>query len=246
MGAISILYRNILESATVTATTEDSDYPKWRLHDRDVGKLYKGTSTASHTIQVDQGEVATYDVDTLIIPDGHNLLGATLYWQHSPAGSSWTEMVDFWAGATGLIIKEATGSQDKRFWRFICSSPIAIPEMPELWMGEQMELADVVAWGYEDGPRGNVERVEALSGRPHFLTLGEDREYRRYLLKMYDSGTKDAVEAFLGHARSKPFWLKDLDDTWLYMSLVDPNVGPQARPSLNRYDLTLEMLEVLA
>jgi len=247
MSAISILYRNILESSTVTTTNEDSDYPKWRLHDRDIGKYFKGTGTADHTVRVDQGAVTTHDVDTLIIPAGHNLTGgAQLDWEHSPDNSSWTDMVTAWAGAAGQITKEASGSQDRRYWRLKLTSLAALPEIAQLWMGEQLELADVVAWGYQDGPQGNVERVDSLSGRPHFLTLGEDREYRRYLLKMYDSGTKDAVEAFLAHSRSKPFWLKDLDGTWLYMSLVDPNVGPQARPSLNRYDLVLEMLEVPA
>ena len=75
MSSIYLLYRNILENSTVTTTNENSDYPKWRLHDRDIGKLFKGTSTANHTIKADQGASPQYDVDTLIIPAGHNLIG---------------------------------------------------------------------------------------------------------------------------------------------------------------------------
>ena len=245
MGGISLLYKNILEAGTVAVTNENSDYPKWRLHDRDIGKLFKGTGTADHTIHVDCG--AAVEVDTLIIPAGHNLTGgAQLDWEHSPDDAAWTDMATAWAGAAGLISKEAGASQDKQYWRLVLTSLAAIPEIPELFIGLKLDLADVIAWGYQDGPQGNVERVEALSGRPHFLQQGEDREFRSYQIKIQDSTTRDTIAAFLAESRHKPFYLKDLDGTWRFMSLVDPNIGPFGRPSLNRYDLQIDMLEVLA
>src|SRR4030042_6311262 len=89
---IKLLYRNILESGTVTVTSEDTAYPKYRLYDRDIGKLSKKTAQSlllygsghlygtgkkygqgsSHVISVDQGSVS-YEIDRLIIPAGHNL-----------------------------------------------------------------------------------------------------------------------------------------------------------------------------
>jgi hypothetical protein len=245
VGSIYLLYRNILENSTVTTTNEDSDYPKWRLHDRDIGKLFKGTSTANHTIKADQGG-SPYDVDTLIIPAGHNLYGgAQLDWEYSANDSAWDDMITAWAGASGQIAGEASGEQTKRYWRLVLTSLGANPEIPELFMGLKVELADVVAWGYEEGLRGNIDRLDSLSGRPHFLELGEEREYRNYLCKIRDSDVRDDLESFFSHSRGKPFWLKDLDGTWIFMSLVDPNIGPFRRPSLNRYDLQLEMIEVL-
>lgn len=247
MGTISLLYRNILESGTVTTTNENSDYPKWRMYDRDIGKLFKGTGTADHTIHIDQGASPIYDVDTLIIASGHSLVaGDDLDWEYSDDDAAWTNMVAEWAGGAGLISKEAAAAETHRYWRLVLTSLGALPEIPELWMGEKLDLENVIAWGYQDGPQGNVERMDSLSGRPHFLTLGEDREFRSYLLKIQDSTTAGNVDDFLAHARGKPFWLKDLDDTWYFMSLLDPNIGPKARPSLNRYDLQLNMIEVPA
>ena len=246
MSSIFLLYRNILESSTVTTTNENTDYPKWRMHDRDVGKLFKGTGTANHTIKADQGASPIYDVDTLIIPDGHNLYGgAQLDWEYSANDANWDDMVTAWAGADGQIAKEASGSQTKRYWRLVLTSLAANPEIPELFMGEKVELANVVAWGYQEGLRGNVERTEALSGRPYFLQQGEDREYRKYNCKIQNSSDRDDLESFFNHSRGKPFWLKDLDGLWYFMSLVDPNIGPFDRPSLNRFNITLEMIEVL-
>lgn len=244
MSSIYLLYRNILENSTVTVTNENTDFPKWRLHDRDIGKLFKGTSTAANTIKADQGSGTQYDVDTFIIPSGHNLTaGAQLAWQYSADNSTWFDMVTAWVGAAGMTAKEAA-AQHKRYWRLNLTSLAAIPEVPELWMGDKAELADVVAWGYVEGVQGNVVRMESLSGRPHFLQNGEDREYRNYACKIYSQSVRDDLKAFFLHSRGKPFWLKDLDGLWYFMSLVDPNAGPFARPGLNRFDLQLEMIEV--
>lgn len=247
MGSIHLLYRNILENSTVTTTNEDTDYPDYRLYDRDVGKLFKGTSTGNHTIKADQGAVTQYEVDTLIIPPGHNLTGGVqLSWEHSYDNTTWIDMVTAWSGAAGQIVKEVSAEQDKRYWRLALTALAAIPEIPEVWMGLKIELADVIAWGYQEGPRGNVEKSESLSGRPYLLELGEERQYRNYTCKIHDSDTRDDLEAFFSHSRGKPFWLKDLDDTWLFMCLVDPNVGPFSRPGYGRWDINLEMIEVLA
>lgn len=245
MSSISILYRNILENSTVTTTNENASYPKWRLHDRDVGKLFMGTSTASHTIKADQGGTS-YDVDTLIIPAGHNLYGGCqLDWEYSANNSNWYDMVTAWAGASGQIVKEVSGEETKRYWRLVLTSLSAIPQIPELWMGLRVELENVVSWGYREGLKGNVVRTDSLSGRPHFLELGEDREYRNYACKIQDSDVRDDLESFFNHSRGKPFWLKDMAGNWLFMSLVNPNIGPFQRPSLGRYDVQLEMIEVL-
>lgn len=247
MSSIYLLYRNILENSTVTVTNEDSDYPKWRLHDRDVGKLFKGTGTANHTIKADQGASTQYEVDTLIIPAGHNLTGGCqLDWEYSANDSDWYDMVTAWAGAAGQIVKEAGSEQDKRYWRLVLTSLAALPEIPELFMGLKVELENVVAWNYQEGLQGNVERIDALSGRPHFLELGEDREYRNYVCKLRSSSVRDDLESFFSHSRGKPFWLKDKDGSWYFMSLLNPAIGPFGRPSLNRFDIQLEMIEVLS
>jgi hypothetical protein len=246
MGSIYLLYRNILENSTVTVTNEDTSYPKWRLHDRDIGKLFKGTSNADHTIHAEQTVVFPYAADTLIIPSGHNLSGVGLDWEYSPNDADWSDMVTAWIPSAAQIEKEAAASQTKRYWKLILSGLAALPQIPELWIGQAIELQDVISWGYQDGVKGNVERIESLSGRPYMLKRGEERQYRNYSCKLYDGADRTALEAFFTHSREKPFYLKDLNGIWCFMSLVDPNTGPFGRPSLNRFDITLEMIEVLA
>ncbi len=246
MSSIYLLYRNILESGTITVTTENTDYPKWRLYDRDVGKLYKGTSTATHIIHIDQGASPIYDVDTLIIAAGHNLATATIQFQWSDNDADWNDAVTDFAAVAGQISKEAPSAITHRYWRVHIVSPPANPEIPEIFIGEKLELQAIVRWGYLDGQRGNVERTEALSGIPHFLQLGVDREYRSYSFRVYSSSVADAIDAFLLHSRYRGFWVKDLDSVWYFMSLLDPNVGPFGRPTIGIYDMEVELIEVPA
>ncbi len=81
---VKILYRNILENSTVVVTSENASFPKYRLYDRDIGKLFKGASTpAEFYITLDQGASLSYPVDRLIIPAGHNFNGRGLRIQYS-------------------------------------------------------------------------------------------------------------------------------------------------------------------
>ena len=71
---IKLCYRNILETGTLSVTSEDTDFPKYRLYDRDIGRLFKGDSfPPNFNITLNQGAVTSYEIDRLLIPAGHNL-----------------------------------------------------------------------------------------------------------------------------------------------------------------------------
>ena len=56
MSLIKTCCKNILESGTVSlsAGTEDSSYPLYRLYDRDIGKMFKITAVATLEVKVEQ------------------------------------------------------------------------------------------------------------------------------------------------------------------------------------------------
>jgi hypothetical protein len=387
MSNLFLLYRNILENSTITVSNENASFPKWRLHDRDVGKLFKGTASTDHQIIADQGGYITnkdmelnanwapfgtpsicersstqkhggtyswkfrndaisegvyystffpvvagktyrfgawvypddntsiivgvthgddvgwaylathsgliqdvwnyisgtwvetitgseahiafltsqagaatyyvddvdvmsnYDVDTLIIAAGHNLRysNTDMYWWYSDDCVAWYNMVVPWKATEGQTVKEAAGSVNKRYWTLYAATLAAIPEIPELFMGLKVQLTDAMANpAPKTGLKGNVDRVDSLSGRPFFLVQGEDRQYRNYSCILQGASLKTDLESFLTHSRGKPFWLKDIDGTWLYMSLVDPNIGPlEMSPRGDYWRLNLEMIQVL-
>jgi hypothetical protein len=91
---IRLYYKNILETATLTVTSENASYPKYRLHDRNIGLLFKGNSVPSQfQINIDQGAgLFCYpEVDKIIIPAGHNFSGKTCRLYHSDDGVIYTQ-----------------------------------------------------------------------------------------------------------------------------------------------------------
>ncbi len=248
MASLYIVYRNIYENSTVTVTTEDSDYPEWRLYDRDIGKMYKGTSTATHLLKADQGATTIWGVDTCLVSAGHNLdVGddTDVFLQSSDNDSVWsTAASGVNIATTAMIAFELGAAEDHRYWRVKLNALGANPEIPEIFIGEKIEFENCILYGDDEGKKGNVERMESISGIPNFLQQGVEREYRRYRFFLRTDTQRTNMEDFLTHSRNKPFWIKDLDGEWYFMSLVEPNIGPLSRPLINRYEIEVEMIEV--
>jgi hypothetical protein len=77
MGQVKCCVKNILESSTVslTAGTEDNNYPLYRIYDRNIGRKFKPTLAETIEIKIDQGASDNQIVDRLFIA-GHNLASA--------------------------------------------------------------------------------------------------------------------------------------------------------------------------
>jgi len=83
MANVIIYYGNLLESSTVSVSNENTSFPKYRLYDRDIGKLFKGgTNPTNFIILIDQ-VTNMYGVSGLIIPAGHNLNSRVMRLQYS-------------------------------------------------------------------------------------------------------------------------------------------------------------------
>lgn len=105
MANIVLCYRNILETGTVTVTSENTSFPKYRLYDRDIGKLFKGNSTPPKFNITDNQGATIYEVNRLILPADHNLNGLALQLQYSINPFPITA-ITLGSGGTGYIIND--------------------------------------------------------------------------------------------------------------------------------------------
>lgn len=243
---IKLVYRNILENSTVTVTSENTSFPKYRLYDRDIGKLFKGNSTPTNFyITLDQGAVVTYEVDRLFIPAGHNLDTLVIKLQYSTdnfAGDvhdalSWTQ-----SGA-GLIDKEFTG-QNKRYWRLNIASPASAPELPEMFLGKVYLFERTSSWGFEEEDQDNVEREESASGKSYRAKYGERRLHRRYSLEKITDSQKTNLQTWDRHTeRIKAIYVEDATDSVFFAELM--NGLKFGAMSEGRWKCDIELLEVL-
>jgi len=215
MSVIKVGYINILETSVVTVTTEDSDYPAYRLYDRAISRLYKGTSTAEHTIKTDQqGNIRP--VNGLFIPSGHNLNGAKITLEYSMDDSTWVSAVPQWTqSGNGQIFKEFS-AVPARYWRTVITDASNPPAIPEYYLTYLYTFTCKPSYGATRGMKHNVSRGETKAGVPYYLSKGESRKRFAYQLKNISPDEKDEMVSWIsswGGYKPFVFVLQDYADT---------------------------------
>jgi hypothetical protein len=171
-----ILYKNIFETATLTATSEAESVDNvfdWRTYLR-----WQATSTADQYLTADYGSATAVDAVGIA---GHNLgtVGAEIALQSSTTGA--------WAGEE-IIQASASPSDDSpillgftsasvRYWRLKLSSLGAAPEIGVACVGARLDFPE-----YPDAPldymRESPMVTEAISKGGHLL--GAVTMFRKY------------------------------------------------------------------
>jgi len=244
---IKLCYRNILETSTVTVTTEDTSFPKYRLYNRDIGKLFKGTAFASpFAIVANQGASPIYDVDRLIIPVGHNLngLACSLRYSTDNFGSDDHEAVGWTQGDALLIDKEFTLA-NKQYWKLNITAPATIIQMPEMFLTKSYAFERNPNYGLKDGKTKNIEDLETRSGSLRLVKSGEPRRYRSYQLTKIESTQKTNLQTWDDHCEGiKSLYLEDHTGDLFFAWLVTKDLIFEMEKE-NRWATGMDFKEVL-
>lgn len=245
---VKFCYRNILETGTVTVTTENASFPKYRLYDRNLGKLFKSTAFASpFAIVINQGAVISYEVDRLIIPAGHNLngLACSLRYSTDNFGSDDHEAVG-WTQGDALIIDKTFTAQTKQYWKLNITAPATIVEIPEIFLTKDYIFQINPILGSEEGFLDNVYSQESRSGLDYDVKFGTTRRLRTYDLIYVEETQKSDLESWKSHCEGiKPFWIYDHYGTLIYMKMLNPLKFIYLENDPSRYSCRLEFREVL-
>ena len=251
MPQVQCCYKNILETSTVTlsAGTEDANYPLYRLYDRDIGKIFKLTAAVTTEVKIDQGASGNLAVDRLLIPAGHNLNGMTLDIKWSDDDVTYTPAVTQWVqSGSGLINKNWT-SITHRYWKFIITTPASIPQLMELFLTQSYtwEQNPQIPWGPFDD-EFNAENDMDSGGHDRFLTFGNPKKQRVYsVYKCEDAQKTNIISLNDAWAAAKPFYIADHDSVWLYGKLRNPISIKEEdeNESGGLYSFDFDFLEVL-
>ena len=202
MSNIEVGYVNVFESATVLVTSAAAGYPGYRLYDRFLGKMWQATGVEDQIISADQGGGVPQAVDTLAIPAGHNLAGATLYLEYSSDNIKWFKPpgVPSWGQPdNNLIFKQMSAPQSYRFWRFRIVGPSVAPMVGEIFLtllyafspGAQPSITTSSTYGNER----NVIRNRPKSGLVQFLLCGNPARFRTYFLEQCNDADLAVLQA---------------------------------------------------
>lgn len=227
---IKCAYINILETSTVSlsAGTEDASCPLYRTYDRNIGRVFKTTAAVTTEIKVVQPAGDIKEIDRLLIPLGHNLDGETLDIKYSDNDADWTsaagDPVGSWVQSGSGLIDVAFTAATHRYWKFIITSPAAIPELPELFLTKTYEWErdpERPTGAFED--THNVEHFTLSGGRDVFLEHGLPKQRQGYHMPRCGEAQKDNVLALnTAWAGKNPFWLFDHTGKWIFGHLQKP------------------------
>lgn len=245
---IKIMYRNILETGTVTVTTEDALFPLYRLYDRDLGLLFKGTAFASpFAIKVDQGSSPIYEVDRMIIPVGHNFngLACSLRYSTDNFASDDHEAVG-WTQGDALLIDKAFTAATKGYWKLNITAPATIIELSELYLTKSCIFARNPSWGFGYGDKRNVVREESLDGHVQKTVWGDSKVHQRYDLTRMSDTQRAALKAWDDHCEgAKSFYIEDIIGTLLFAEFPQNGLGDFKAESEGRWGISIEVLETI-
>jgi hypothetical protein len=238
---IKTAHINLLESSAVTlsAGTEDTSCPLYRLYDRNIGRMFMPAAAEALEIKVDQGASGSQAVDRLLIPAGHNLDGMTLDVMHSENDVAYSPAVTQWVPSGSGLINKSWNAVTKRYWKFIITSSGSIPEIAELFLTSTYE------WQRNPSrPTGAIEMVMnaenkvTAAGQDRFLVHGDPKRQRVYTVPRCGETQKDAVTALYDSwGGSAPFWLSDHEGNWI--------CGKLTEVAYQSYAFNFNFLEVL-
>ena len=242
---LNLYYQNLLESGTVTVTSENTSFPKYRLYDRAQGLFFKGnTAPSQFDIDLDLGAAYSYPgVDTIILPANHNFAGKAVRLYYSDNGTTYYQVLA-WIAESALILKSFSYAEH-RYWRFRIDSPSSAPETGELFLTRLRSFERNPNWGYGYGKLKNVKRLESEAGYSQKTKWGSVRKRRRYHLTNMASSQRVDIETFEDATESiKNFYIEDLEGNLFFADLPELLPDFVAEP-IGRWGLDLLVQEVL-
>lgn len=198
----------------------------------------------SDTIYNVKDYATVQSVDRLLIPAGHNLEGVLVTVESSETDSGYAVDAEF-TGTPGVISQALTGGR-KQYWKVTFTSPVDVPEIPELFLSGTYEWErgpDLVTGPLEPVHDVLVERT--AGGQTRFLIGGASRRQRSYSLKKCGPAQRENLLSLYSEwAGHKPFWLCDTDGQWIFGRLRAPLGLKQLEHEV--YSLEFQFEEVMS
>lgn len=218
MAVPFILYTNIYETGTITASLEEPGFDVENIIDWRSYVRWKAASATFHTVTVDHGSDVSCDALGI---SGHNLSGSNLYVQSSPTGvfeGEETNRVTILPQGDNLDICKSFPSASARYWRLAIQGPESTPEIGVMCLGPRLDFPK-----NPNRPLSFVdESMEATAKRSkNGHILGATTYYRPYSIELSFSWLLisfvqgDLYTFWDTHGSIlKPFFLQVNSDQW--------------------------------
>jgi hypothetical protein len=259
-SAFIILWNDLVQLATVTASSESGTSPAANLADTDRQTQWAAGTTGDAWVRAYRATAMSacgYSIHN------HNLQTAgvtSVIWQGSNDGSTWTNLVtnaiadigdnDFFSYYTGTY----------KYFRLYMVGATSAPKIGRLFVPDNSWLLHVSIRPPLEGSAGGIvmrnDRFETLAGLEHTYMRGLARRRRTWILNHLDNNAQLYLDAFQADAyqSGKTFVISDPEGsvgstTWGYGKAI--HVRNAADELLSQYQspafkaVTLDFIEVL-
>jgi hypothetical protein len=152
--SFSIYSQNLVDQATLTASTVNAQFPVNNIKDYRRSKVYRSTTNADSVV-FDFGE--TSEVNTVfLISDKRNGFGFSTVTLQFNGTDAWgapaaTESVTF-STEHGVGFKEFTATHSYRFCRMVMTSTLGYCEVSNIFLGKKQNIVRSInfGWTYQD------------------------------------------------------------------------------------------------
>ena len=209
--SIKFLSNNLIDSATITASTADAQYPVTNLNVDHRTKTYRSTSN-SDNIVFDFG--GAEECDYFAIVDNYkNGFGVTAITIEANGTDSWGSPA-FTTTATldttfGVSIKAFSSAQTYRFWRVVLTSTLGYCEIANMFIGKAIAISTNginYNWAYKNKDLAKI--TQNREGQKFIDDIGTKKELTNLQFQIMDKTEMDSIFSVYDANRTvKPFFV---------------------------------------
>lgn len=250
MSCLKFFYNNLVDTATITASTENLNFPKTNLVDPRRSKVFRST-TNSDNLVFDFGSAK--DIDTIFVVDNPRSsftltslsldLNSTNSWGSPPFTQSVTLSNTFGVGYSIF------SQQSYRYARVNLASTAGYCELPKIFIGKSLDIGRGPSfnWNYQDKELSLFK--ENRYGQKFIDVISRQKVFNLQL-NLLDKDMLDKLfEFYDAKGSTKPFYVlieAEANDIKRFAGMVYMNSIPTiSNSSFGRYSASLQLEEAM-
>lgn len=209
--SLRFLSNNLIDSATLTPSTVNAQYPVANINDDRRTKTYRSTSN-SDNIVIDFGSAESCDYFA-IVDNWQNGFGVTAITIEANATDSWGAP-SFTTTATldttfGVSIKAFSSAQSYRYWRIVLTSTLGYCEVSKMFLGAATSITtNGIGYGWNYRNRDLARISKNRYGQKFIDDIGTQKELSNLQFQVMDKTEMDSIFAVYDANRTvKPFFV---------------------------------------
>ena len=246
---------NLVDQATITASTENALFPTNNLIDPRRTKVLR-TTTASDNIVFDFQE--TSEIDSIFIVDNpFDGFGVSTLSLEMNATDAWgspaaTETPDF-SVVRGLGFTDFTTIHEYRFARLVMTSSLSYCEISKLFIGKGITLLNdkSINYGWSVTYKDNSRNVENRYGQRFSDVINRQKQFNIAFSNLDKDQLDQIFELYDDKGITKPFYVRIgcdgmVNDNRRFSGMVYLSSAPQiTNRFFNKYNLSMTLEEAM-